>query len=326
MTKNFDEDSDVYKYLDGLASQLKETATADNPEITEADKVQAQLLTNIAVSAANASKDLQGENPLESPKVKELVNDTLTLYKAAKIASGSVDILQTEGLFDIFTKKEEGSKGIVDVSGADQKYVDLVINVIKNGLGTDSGKYNSKYNSYKCMVDARNLTFAIVTEKVNDPTIKASATTGSVIELINAALFANLLDPSFKLPVSDSEKVSFRDILMDIVASSPDLFTEGNIQSKKYSEALNKLFGSDPTVKDTEFNKLGRKVLTDLKTTAKTADKMMEVGGFDIEVLLKSLNISGGTGSTIENISDWLTYLIDQMGGPIPTNDQEEIK
>ena len=53
---------------------------------------------------------------------------------------------------------------------------------------------------------------------------------------------------------------------------------------------------------------------------------MMEVGGFDIEVLLKSLNISGGTGSTIENISDWLTYLIDQMGGPIPTNDQEEIK
>lgn len=135
--KNFDEDSDVYKLLDGLATQLKETATNEAAEITEADKVQAQLLTNIAVSAAKASKDLQGENPLESQNVKELVNDTLTLYKVAKIASGSVDILQTEGLFDLFTNQKEGSKGIVEIN-AEKKYVDLVINLIKNGLGTGS--------------------------------------------------------------------------------------------------------------------------------------------------------------------------------------------
>lgn len=331
--------SDVYKRLDVLATQLGKTATDPKAVITEADKVQAQLLTNIAVSAAKASKALNGDNPLETKEVKELVNDTLTLYKAAKIASGSVDILQTEGLFDVFTKNNSSSKDVkaekendysVNIK-ADEKYVMLVINLIKNGLGTDPDKYNSKYNSYKCMVDARNLTFAIVNQKVDDPTIKASATTGSVIELLNAAIFANLLDPEFTVKVKENESkvikdVSFSTILMDIVNSSPDLFTKGKIISEKYSSSLNDLFKSDPTKDDNDFNLLGRQLLTKVQATAKTADKMMEVGGFDIEVLLKSLNISGGTGSTIENISDWLTYLIDQMGGPIPTNDQEEIK
>ncbi|MDD7271485.1 MAG: hypothetical protein PUH25_06340, partial [Spirochaetales bacterium] len=105
-------DKSVKDLLAGLATQLKDTATNENAVITEADKVQAQLLTNIAVSAAKASDDLQGEKPLESPKVKELVNDTLTLYKVAKIASGSVDILQTEGLFDLFTNINSSSKGV----------------------------------------------------------------------------------------------------------------------------------------------------------------------------------------------------------------------
>ena len=58
---------DVSKILTDLATQLGQTAQEKNPNITEADKVQAQLLTNIAVSAANASVDLQGEKPLESP-------------------------------------------------------------------------------------------------------------------------------------------------------------------------------------------------------------------------------------------------------------------
>ncbi len=338
--KNFDEDSDVYKYLDGLASQLKETATADNPAITEADKVQAQLLTNIAVSAANASNVLNNseitlEKKLDTIEVKKLVNDTLTLYTTAKIASGSVDILQTEGLFDLFTNQKASSKEVKteeDFSvkiNADQKYIDLVINLIRNGLGTDSSKYNSKYNSYKCMVDARNLTFAIVSPKDDkqeenptyDSNIKESATTGSVVELINAALFTNLLDPSFKLPVSDSEKVSFRDILMDIIDSSPDLFTKGEINSKTYSDSLTKLFNNDPTVKDTEFNKLGRKILTKLIPTAETADNMMKVGGFDIGQLLKSLNISGDAGGDF-TITKWLDKLIEQMGGTIEEKDK----
>ena len=300
----------VKNILEGLATQLGETATNEKAVITEADKVQAQLLTNIAVSAAKASEALKGDNPLETKEVKELVNDTLTLYKAAKIASGSVDILQTEGLFDLFTNQKEGSKGIVEIN-AEKKYVDLVINLIKNGLGKDPDKYSSKYNSYKCMVDARNLTFAIVNQKVEDPTIKASATTGSVIELLNAALFANLLDPGFTIPLNNSDNVSFRTILMDIVNSSPDLFTKGVIQSNNYSDALTKLFKSDPTVSGTDFNTKGIEILTNLLPTAKTADNMMTVGGFEIEELLKALNISGNTGIT--TISQWLEELIEKM-------------
>ncbi|MDY4067176.1 hypothetical protein, partial [Bullifex sp.] len=212
----------------------------------------------------------------------------------------------------------------------DPKYVNLVINLIKNSLGTDPNKYNSKYNSYKCMVDARNLTFAIVSSPKDDkqeenPTydsnIKESATNGSVVELINAALFTNLLDPNFKLDVTENvtekeDKVPFRTILMDIVDSSPNLFTKGEINSKTYSDSLNKLFNNDPTG-DNDFNLLGRKVLTNLnKTTAKTADKMLDVGGLNVGDLLKLLNISGDAGGDF-TITKWLDGLIKQMGGPI---------
>lgn len=326
-------DESVKNLLKDLATQLGETATNEKAVITEADKVQAQLLTNIAVSAAKASDDLkEGGKHLESPKVKELINDTLTLYKAAKIASGSVDILQTEGLFDLFTNQKEGSKGIVEIN-AEKKYVDLVINLIKNGLGTDPDKYSSKYNSYKCMVDARNLTFAIVVLNnqennqenniVYDSNIKASATTGSVIELLNAALFANLLDPSFTLPVSEkntlegNKDVSFRTILMDIIDSSPDLFTKGKINSNTYSKSLNELFEGNPKESGNEFNKKGIELLNKLIRTARTADNMMKVGEFDIASLLKSLNISGDTDE-IPSIEGWIKKLItDDMHGTI---------
>ena len=313
---------DVQEFLVKLANQLEKTATNPDAKITEADKVQAQLLTNIAVSAAKAKDKINDPTDTET---KKLINDTITLYTTAKIASGSVDILQTEGLFDLFTNKKASSKEVkteddfsVNIK-ADPKYVNLVINLIKNGLGTDSSKYNSKYNSYKCMVDARNLTFAIVKTQVNDPTIKASATTGSVIELINAALFANLLDLSFTLPVSENSGegdpgVPFRDILMDIVASSPDLFTKGEIKSDKYSKSLNSLFGSNPTDSNTDFNKIGIQLLENLLLTAETADNMMGVGGIDIKELLKTLNISGETGG-INSIKGWIEYLINQMKG-----------
>ena len=319
-------DTSVKEFLDNLATQLKNTATNKDAEITEADKVQAQLLTNIAVSAAKAKDKI---NNLNAPETKELINDTLTLYTTAKIASGSVDILQTEGLFDLFTNQKASSKEVkteedfsVKINEDHQKYVDLVINLIKNGLGTDSSKYNSKYNSYKCMVDARNLTFSIVTKAVNDSTIKASATTGSVIELINAALFANLLDPSFTLPVSEKNtlegnNVSFRTILMDIIDSSPNLFTKGEINSNTYSKSLTELFSSDPKESGTEFNNKCIELLNKLIRTARTADNMMKVGEFDIASLLKSLNISGDTDE-IPSIEGWIKKLItDDMHGTI---------
>lgn len=312
----------VKDLLKDLADQLEKTAIDKNAEITEADKVQAQLLTNIAVSAAKAKDKI---NDLNAPETKELINDTLTLYTTAKIASGSVDILQTEGLFDLFTNQKASSKEVKteeDFSvkiNADQKYIDLVINLIRNGLGTDSSKYNSKYNSYKCMVDARNLTFAIVTKAVDDSTIKASATTGSVIELINAALFTNLLDPNFKLDVTENitekeDKVPFRTILMDIVKSSPNLFTKSKIKSDKYSKSLNSLFGSNPTDSNTDFNKIGVQLLENLLPTAETADNMMGVGGIDIKELFKTLNITGETGG-IKSIKGWIEDLIKQMKG-----------
>ena len=98
------------------------------------------------------------------------------------------------------------------------------------------------------MVDARNLTFAIVNQKVDDPTIKASATTGSVIELLNAALFANLLDPEFTVKVKENEyKVkfgynSFCDTdLMDRTSNLIKLFSGADAEDDKDVIGLGKI-------------------------------------------------------------------------------------
>lgn len=104
----------VRTLLKGLAEDYKEAANSDN--FTEADKAQGQLITNAAASAVQASTVLADNNKtneqkLEDPAVKELLNDTLTLYNAAKIATGKVDILASESIINELISSFGGNNG-----------------------------------------------------------------------------------------------------------------------------------------------------------------------------------------------------------------------
>lgn len=104
----------VKTLLKGLAEDYKEAANSDN--FTEADKAQGQLITNAAASAVQASTVLAdntktNEQKLEDPAVKELLNDTLTLYNAAKIATGKVDILESESIINELISSFGGNNG-----------------------------------------------------------------------------------------------------------------------------------------------------------------------------------------------------------------------
>lgn len=104
----------VKTLLKGLAEDYKEAANSDN--FTEADKAQGQLITNAAASAVQASAVLADNNKtneqkLEDPAVKELLNDTLTLYNAAKIATGKVDILESESIINELISSFGGNNG-----------------------------------------------------------------------------------------------------------------------------------------------------------------------------------------------------------------------
>lgn len=104
----------VKTLLKGLAEDYKEAANSDN--FTEADKAQAQLIANAAASAVKASSILASnpsntEEVLENEDVKELLNDTLTLYNAAKIATGKVDILESESIINELISSFGGNNG-----------------------------------------------------------------------------------------------------------------------------------------------------------------------------------------------------------------------
>ena len=318
-----DEIKQVADILTGLSTQLAETAKNENAEITEADKVQAQLLTNIAVSAAKASEVLTKSagkaEALEEPQVKELINDTLTLYATAKIASGSVDILQTEGLFDMLSSaSSSGSKAVItiDEDRMPEDLKKLFINVIKNSLGTDPNKYNARYNAYKNMVQSRNLTYAVIggNTVTNNKDLKATATTGAVIEFANAAIFSTILDPKFTIPV-EGNNVTFLSILREVVNSSENLFTEYTIESVEYYDFLKDFFNGDLKISEEVgkgYQGLMIKTLESLVDEVKTADNMLKAGGLNVKDLLKALNISSDDVE-IESLDKWLEKLIDDM-------------
>lgn len=105
----------VKTLLDKLANEYKTAATSSNG-FTEADKAQAQLIANAAASAVKASSTLASnpsnkEEVLENKDVKELLNDTLTLYNAAKIATGKVDILASESIINELISSFGGNNG-----------------------------------------------------------------------------------------------------------------------------------------------------------------------------------------------------------------------
>ena len=81
--------------LSSLQSTL-DSKVSGNGNITKADVVQTQMITNIVSTAArvaNDMKDIGDKDPLELKSVKTLINDAVTLSNTSKALSGDFDII-----------------------------------------------------------------------------------------------------------------------------------------------------------------------------------------------------------------------------------------
>ena len=166
------------------------------------------------------------------------------------------------------------------------------------------------------MVQSRNLTYAVIggNSVTNNKDLKATATTGAVIEFANAAIFSTILDPKFTIPV-EGNNVTFLSILREVVNSSENLFTEYTIESVEYYDFLKDFFNGDLKISEEVgkgYQGLMIKTLESLLDEAKTADNMLKAGGLDVKALLKALNISYD-GDDIESLDYGLQMLIKNM-------------
>lgn len=303
---------DVKTVLEDLAKSYADVAKDRDAKLTEADKAQAQLMTNVAASAAKASSIISDttkstEEKMKDPDVKEFLNDTVTLYNAAKIATGSVDILTTEGLFDSLMGSK-GSRAIdVDVSGIPSNLKKLIPNLVEKLLGKDPSKYDSKIRSYTAMVNAKKAAFAIVGEDGKAPALKSQASIGSIIEYITAAAVKQI----------GNNAVEYNDIYLsiiigDVVNTSGDGFFD-DMKDVKTNLDIQKLF--EDGTSEAEMKKLMSSLLNSVYKDALIADKMLTVSESSLDDLLKQFKQDNT--EKITTISGFIKKLITDMGGTV---------
>lgn len=310
--------SDIGKALDQISKEFKEVAQLDGP-ITEGDKATAQLVTNVAVSAAAASSVLADSSKtiaekMEDPAVKEFINDANVLYNTSKLAAGSIDITKS-GIFELLMEKTDSNSKAVDVNVGEMpdKYKKLIPSLVKSLLGTNPDQYRTKIRSLKAMVNARNVAFAVVTE-TDTTKIKASeyanlknqASLGSVVEYITAAAVVQLDN------VLVDKGTTFLDVAIDVVKTSgPEFFNGLEVlkASEKNVGLVEKLFSGS----DSEIKSVMSDVFKNVKTDAITADKMLTVGGSSVGDLLELMKIQSSEGQQITSISAFIDKLIADM-------------
>ena len=310
------EDSDLGKILVQISDDFKTTAKSEGP-ITEGDKATAQLVTNVAVSAAAASSVLTDSSKttaekMESSAVKEFLNDANVLYNTSKLAAGSIDITKS-GIFSLLLNNTESNSKNIDVDGIPENYKKLIPALVKSLLGTNPDQYKIKVRSLKAMINARNAAFSIVPDNLDEKTagdymiLKNQASLPSIIEYITAAFIVQL-----DTKLSDDNDMTFLDLVIDVVRESGEGFFN-NLETVNASEdnigMVQKLFGdSDAAIKSVLKN-----VLENVKNDAKIADKMLVVGESSISALLEAMKIQTPEGEEITTISGFLDKFIGKM-------------
>ncbi|MBO8443665.1 MAG: hypothetical protein IAC42_07940 [Spirochaetes bacterium] len=86
----------IVESLSSLQSILDSKVSGDGKNITKADVVQTQMITNLVATAAQVASEMrtnQNANPLELDPVKTLINDAVTLSNTSKALSGDFDII-----------------------------------------------------------------------------------------------------------------------------------------------------------------------------------------------------------------------------------------
>lgn len=107
-------DEKINKVLNDLQSQLNAKASSDK-ELTQADVVQVQMITNLVSSAASAYAEIKDERDassmLEKDSVKSLINDATVLADVTKALSGDIDLLTIPAIGDLISLMNTSSDG-----------------------------------------------------------------------------------------------------------------------------------------------------------------------------------------------------------------------
>ena len=295
-----DNQSPIKIALNNLAESYA-TVAKTGKTYTEADKAQAQLLNNIAASATNASSvllaaDKTTKEKMNDPAVKEFIDDTLTLYNVAKIATGSVDIIKEAQIIPTLLGSSISDREI-NVDGIPENIKKLIPNLISSLLGKDPEKYDSKIRSFTSMVNAKNAAFAIVVDENEEyPVLKSQATNTAILEYITAAIVKQIGNNDVKY-----ENVSILELIRDVVEVSGENFFDNmkEVKSNKYEAEITSLFKDG-------YSDVLVSLLDSVKYDALVADKMLYVGDSSINALFDLLKLDIKTEQ--KNISGLIEY------------------
>ena len=303
-------ETEIGKAISQMASDFADMAT-DKSTITEGDKACVQLATNVAVSAAEAihvlnNSSLSNEEKMKDDKVVAFINDANLLYATSKLGVGNVG----ETVQDLFGKininNSAESKDInVDIPDT---YKKMIPNLVKNLLGEDVSKYDSKIRSFKSMVNSKNAMFMVVSEKVEDlvsvkkdyANLEANSGLTAIIEYMAATAVSQLDAVKYK-------GVSFLELIKDVVEHSGSGFFN-DLSSVKASEENEALIQSLFAGSDKEIKTVLKDLLVKMQVNALTADKMMIIGDLNISSFIGTKPESG-----IVYISDYLKQAIDGL-------------
>lgn len=296
--------SPIKKALNNLADSYA-TVAKTGITYTEADKAQAQLLNNIAASATTASSVLLDttktkEEKMNDPAVKEFIDDTLTLYNVAKIATGSVDIIKEAQIIPTLLGNSNSDREI-NVDGIPENIKKLIPNLIASLLGKDPIKYDSKIRSYTSMVNAKNAAFAIVGENEEYPALKSQATNTAILEYITAAIIKQIGNDTVKY-----EGITLLELIDDVVKSSGAGFFDNmkEVKSDNYETQITSLFKDG-------YSDVLVSLLDSVEDDALVADKMLYVGDSSINALFDLLKLDIKTEQ--KNISGLIKYYKDEV-------------
>ena len=101
VTTSLGDMANVNEAVQGILGSLSTLQTSLNSKvtgegnITKADVVQTQMITNLVATAAQVASDMKGgdvQNPLKLKSVNTLINDAVTLSNTSKALSGDFDI------------------------------------------------------------------------------------------------------------------------------------------------------------------------------------------------------------------------------------------
>lgn len=303
-------ETEIGKAISQIASDFADMATGEST-ITEGDKACVQLATNVAVSAAEAidvlnNSSLSNEQKMKDDKVVAFINDANLLYATSKLGVGNVGDTVQDLLGKIDINNVAGSKDInVDIPDT---YKKMIPNLVKNLLGEDVLKYDSKIRSFKSMVNSKNAMFMVVSEKVEDlgsvrkdyADLEANSNLTAIIEYMAATAVSQLDAVKYK-------GVSFLELIKDVVEHSGSGFFN-DLSSVKASEKNEALIKSLFAGSDKEIKTVLKDLLVKMQVNALTADKMMIIGDVNISSFIGTKPESG-----IVSISEYLNQAIADL-------------